>query len=76
MRRLLIAVLAVTALLTTAGTAFGHAYLVSSSPTAEAKLSASPALVTVTFNEPVELLRSQDAEVVDQNGAAVSAGRL
>lgn len=74
MRRLLVAVLALTALLTTASTALGHAYLVSSSPTAGAKLSASPAVVTITFSEPVELLRSQDAEVVDQEGGGVSAG--
>lgn len=74
MRRLLIAVLAVAALLTAAGTALGHAYLVSSSPTAGAKLSASPTTVTITFNEPVELLRTQDAEVVDGQGAGVSAG--
>ncbi len=73
MRRLLIAIVSLATLLTMAGTAFGHAYLVESAPSRDAKLSVSPSLVSLTFNEPVELLRSQDAEVVDGEGAGVSS---
>lgn len=74
MRRLLIAIVAVAALLTTAGTALGHAYLVTTSPSRDGKLSASPGAVTLTFNEPVQLLRGQDAEVVDEEGVEVTSG--
>ena len=74
MRRLLIAIAALAALLAMSGTALGHAFLVGSTPSHDAKLAASPAVVTLTFNEPVELLRSQDAEVVDQDGAGVYSG--
>jgi copper transport protein len=74
MRRLLIAIVAVAALFATAGTAFGHAYLVSTVPSDGAKLAASPAAVTLTFNEPVQLLRAKDADVVDGKGASVGSG--
>ena len=74
MRRLCIALLALAALLTTAASALGHPYLVSTNPSADAKLASSPAAVTLTFNEPVDLLRSEDADVVDGQGAGVSSG--
>lgn len=73
-RRALIALAAVALLLSAASTAFAHAVLVSSSPSADAKLAASPPQVTLTFNEPVQLLRSTDASVVDAQGAPVNAG--
>jgi copper transport protein len=73
-RRLLITIAALTALLATAGTAFGHAYLVSTLPSGGAKLAASPAVVTLTFNEPIQLLRGEDADVVNEEGAGVSSG--
>ena len=73
-RRLLIAIVSLTALLTMSGTALGHAYLVSTTPSADAKLAASPEAVRLVFNEPVELLRSEDMEVVDQDGTGVSSG--
>ena len=73
-RRLLIAIVSLTALLTTAGTAFGHAYLVTSSPSVDAKLATAPDIVRLTFNESVELLRNEDLEVVDGEGAGVSSG--
>lgn len=73
MRRALIALTVVIALLSTASTAFAHAYLVSSSPEADAKLQSAPAVVLLTFNEPVQLLRSSDAKVVDSEGTEVDA---
>ena len=74
MRRALIAIAAVVALLATAATALGHASLVASSPTSDAKLAASPTVVTLTFSEPVQLLRSGDAQVVDGDGTPVNGG--
>ncbi|WP_217913817.1 copper resistance CopC/CopD family protein [Miltoncostaea marina] len=53
-------------------TAFGHAVLKSSSPAADSKLAASPAAVTLTFTEPVQLLEERDADVVDSDGTVVS----
>ena len=73
MRRALIALTVVVALLSTTSTAFAHAYLLSASPTADAKLQAAPTAVLLTFNEPVQLLRSDDAVVVDAEGAEVGA---
>ena len=74
MRRALIALLVVTALLSTAPTAFAHAYLITTTPAADAKLVSAPAAVTLTFNEPVQLLRSEDATVVDSEGNDVNSG--
>lgn len=74
MRRLLTVIVSLTALLAMSGTALGHAALVTTSPSASAKLAASPPQVTLTFNEPVELLRSEDIEVVDKDGTGVSSG--
>lgn len=74
MRRVLIAILTAVALLTGAATALGHASLVSTSPSRDAKLAASPSAVTLTFNEPIELLRGADVEVVDGDGTQISAG--
>ena len=73
-RRALIVLAAVAMLLSAASTAWAHAVLVSSSPTADAKLAASPPQVTLTFNEPVQLLRGTDASVVDSQGAPVNSG--
>ena len=72
-RRALIALVTVAVLLACASTALGHAYLVASSPAPDAKLAAAPALVTLTFNEPVQLLRSDDATVVDEDGNQVNS---
>ena len=74
MRRALITAAALAVLLATAATALGHASLVSTSPSRDAKLAASPGTVTLTFNEPVELLRSADVEVVDGEGTPVTGG--
>lgn len=74
MRRALIALATVAVLLATASTALGHAYLTSSSPEPDAKLAAAPALVTLTFSEPVQLLRSDDATVVNGEGTEVNSG--
>ena len=53
--------------------ALGHASLVQSSPSADAKLAGSPERVTLTFTEPVQILRPSDVDVVDSEGKAVSA---
>ncbi len=73
-RRLLIAIAVVASLLATSGTALGHAYITSSTPERDTKVTASPPAVTLTFSEAVELLRSEDAEVLDGEGASVGAG--
>jgi copper transport protein len=73
-RRVLIALVACAALLACAGTAFGHAVLISSSPEADSKVAAAPDSVAITFNEPVEVLNPADVDVVDEEGAAVSSG--
>ncbi len=74
MRRLLIAVLACAAFLTAAATASAHAVLESSTPAAGSSLDTPPGAVTLVFSEPVELLRGEDAEVVDEGGTVVSSG--
>lgn len=73
MRRALIALAAVAVLLTCASTAFGHAYLVASSPAPDTKLTAAPSQVTLTFSEPVQLLRSDDVTVVDSDGTEANS---
>jgi copper transport protein len=73
-RRAPIALAALVLLLCGAGSALGHPYLVSTSPASEARLAASPRLVELTFNEPVEVLRGQDVEVVDEEGTGVTSG--
>lgn len=73
MRRLPVALAALAVLLVAAATALGHASLVSTSPSRGAKLAASPATVTLTFNEPVELVGSDDVQVVDSTGASVTS---
>jgi copper transport protein len=65
---------AVAALLASAGTALGHAVLVSSSPAADSRLAVAPERVTLTFSEPVEIVRSEDVDVVDGEGNDVTAG--
>jgi copper transport protein len=72
-RHALIALATVALLLTGASTALGHAYLTASSPEPDTKLEASPPLVTLTFNEPVQLLRSGDATVFDEEGNEVNS---
>lgn len=74
MRRLPIAIASLVVLLAMSATALGHASLVRTTPSADARLGASPPQVTLTFNEPVELLRSEDVEVVDADGTGVSSG--
>ena len=61
-----------TTVLSFAATAVGHASLSASSPSAGAKLATGPERVTLTFNEPVEVLRAKDVEVVDSTGTPVS----
>lgn len=74
MRRTLLALVAFAAFLGASGTALGHPYITASSPAAGATLDSSPDRVTISFNEPVELLRSQDLDVVDSSGAGVGSG--
>ena len=74
MQRALVVLVAVAALLASAGTALGHAVLVSSSPAADARLEAAPDRVTLTFSEPVEIVQSDDIDVVDEAGEDVTAG--
>src|SRR5262245_61443516 len=73
-KRALVAVAAVAALLASAGTALGHAVLASSSPPADARLTSAPDRVTLTFSEPVEIVRSEDVDVVDAQGNDVGSG--
>ena len=73
-RRLAIALVCAVALLAMSGTALGHAYLSSSAPAADSTVEASPGLVSMRFSEPIELLRSEDADVVDSDGNGVSSG--
>jgi copper transport protein len=73
-RRALICLATLALTLCWAGTALGHPELESTSPGAGARLAASPAVATLTFSEPVELLNGEDADVVDPTGAGASAG--
>ena len=73
--RLLAGVLvAVIAALVLPASALAHAVLVTASPAANARLAASPAEVTLTFNEEVQLLKPTDLSVVDATGAAGERG--
>jgi len=74
MRRTLLALVACAAFLGATGTAMAHPYITASSPPAGATLNSAPGRVTISFNEPVDLLRSQDLDVVDSSGAPVSSG--
>ncbi len=73
MRRAVIALLLLAAFVATSATAFGHAVPVASTPEPGAVMDASPAQVTVTFNEPVQLLRPEDFDVVDSTGVSVAS---
>ncbi len=73
MTRALVAIAALAMVLAAAGTALGHAELVQSSPAADSRLSASPAEVTLTFSEPVELVGDDDVQVVNAKGDDVVA---
>lgn len=64
--------LACAVLLLVVASAFGHAVPVASTPQPGEILTASPGTVTVTFNEPVQLLRPEDFDVVDESGASVA----
>ena len=66
--------LVAAALLLAAPSAFAHASLLSSSPADRAELGEAPTRIRLGFSEPVELLRSTDAVVVDEAGRPVSAG--
>jgi copper transport protein len=72
-RRLSVLLFALVLVMVSATTAHGHALVVSSSPEAGAIVDASPEVVSVTFTEPVQLLRPEDLEVVDANGSSVVA---
>ena len=74
MRRALLVLVACVAFLAGTGTALGHPYITASSPTAGATLDAAPDRVTISFNESVELLRSEDLDVVDGSGAGATSG--
>lgn len=74
MRRLLVLLLTVAALVAMCGTAMGHSYLVEATPAAGTSLQASPPVVTLTFSEPVQLLRDTDLDVVDGEGNSVASG--
>ena len=73
MTRALVAIAALAMVLAAAGTALGHAELVQSSPAADSRLSASPAEVTLTFSEPVELVGDDDVQVFNAKGDDVAA---
>ena len=72
MTRALVAIAALAMVLAAAGTALGHAELVQSSPAADSRLSASPAEVTLTFSEPVELVGEDDVQVFNAKGDDVA----
>ena len=73
MTRALVAIAALAMVLAAAGTALGHAELVQSSPAADSRLTASPAEVTLTFSEPVELVGEDDVQVFNAKGDDVAA---
>jgi copper transport protein len=73
-KRLLLAVAAVAALLVPAATALGHAVLLTSSPAADGRLATPPERVTLTFSEPVEIVQGDDIDVVDGEGNDVTGG--
>jgi copper transport protein len=75
MRRIATTLLAALVLLAVAaGQALGHAYLISSSPEQFTIPDTAPTAVTITFSEPVQLLRGEDLTVVDRSGDAVTSG--
>jgi copper transport protein len=57
-----------------AGTASAHATVVSTDPTDGSRLKAAPAVVTITFDEPVGLGGAGYLHVIDQSGRRVDAG--
>lgn len=72
MRFLVTLALALVITLAAAATASAHAELRESSPSVDAKLAASPDRVTLTFTEPIQLVSSDHADVVDSDGTLVS----
>ncbi|MGE4030076.1 MAG: copper resistance CopC/CopD family protein [Thermoleophilia bacterium] len=54
------------------GAALAHAVVETSSPGVEERVDVAPERVRITFSEPVQLLRADDADVVDGEGTAVS----
>lgn len=69
-----LALVAVAALLASAGPALGHAVLVSSSPSADARVAAAPDRVILSFSEPVEIVQGDAIDVVDAEGGDVTSG--
>ena len=72
MRRALICLAALAMVLVAAATASAHPELLSTSPSADTRLATSPPVVTIRFNEPVELLRTESADVVDSSGTSAT----
>ena len=64
MRRALVPALALVLLLLLAATASAHPTLVSTDPAADTKLDASPQVVTLEFNEPVDLALQNSGDLV------------
>jgi copper transport protein len=73
-RRAVVLAIALVTLLLAAATASAHPTLVSTDPVADTRLDASPAAVTLTFSEPVELGRDNSGDVVDESGNSVTRG--
>jgi copper transport protein len=73
-RRAVVLAIALVTLLLAAATASAHPTLVSTDPVADTRLDASPAAVTLTFSEPVELARDNSGDVVDESGNSVTRG--
>jgi copper transport protein len=66
--------LVVGLLVATPPVARAHAVLLGSTPADRGRVGAAPARVTLRFSEPVELLRSSDVLVVDEQRRPVLAG--
>jgi copper transport protein len=72
-RRLLIVVVACTAVLAAAATASAHAVLESSTPAADSRVAAAPASVVLRFSEPVQVGPARGSDVVFEDGSTASA---
>lgn len=76
LRRLLALVAALLASVVMAGTALGHAALVSSSPAEGARVAADQVRsVTLTFDDELDAAKSQ-FELVDEGGTTVATGKV
>lgn len=74
MRIVVSALLMAFVMLAAAVPAFGHAVPVTSTPEEGEIVDRAPERLTITFNEPVQLLRADDFTVVDASGTSVGAG--